>query len=80
MVQNFKSLLKGALLLAVISGCNTDKPIESVESGVILENMDTTTRPGDDFYQYVTGNWIKKTEIPADKSSYWLGTILFGEQ
>jgi putative endopeptidase len=77
MVQDIKNILKGLLLLAIISGCKIEKPIDPVKSGVILENMDTTTRPGDDFYQYANGNWIKKTEIPADKSSYWMGTILF---
>lgn len=76
MVQDIKNLLKGVLLLVIISGCKTEKPLEPVKSGVILENMDTTTRPGDDFYQYANGNWIKKTEIPADKSNYWMATIL----
>ncbi len=77
MIQNIKNLLKGVLIFAIISSCKTEKSFDQIESGVLLENMDTTTRPGDDFYQYANGNWIKKTEIPADKSSYWMGTILF---
>jgi len=39
-------------------------------SGIARENMDTSTRPGDDFFAYVNGKWVAETEIPADKSSY----------
>ena len=42
----------------------------NMESGVALENMDTSVRPGDDFFSYVNGRWLAETEIPADKGSY----------
>jgi predicted metalloendopeptidase len=32
--------------------------------------MDTTVRPGNDFYRFVNGGWLARTEIPADRSSY----------
>ncbi|MDR3273521.1 MAG: M13 family metallopeptidase [Flavobacteriaceae bacterium] len=35
-----------------------------------LNYMDTTVRPQDDFYNYVNGNWMKITEIPADRSRW----------
>jgi predicted metalloendopeptidase len=35
-------------------------------AGVSLADADTTVRPQDDFFQYVNGGWIRKTEIPAD--------------
>ncbi len=38
--------------------------------GVPLEDMDTSVKPGDDFYNYVNGGWDKRTTIPADKSGY----------
>jgi len=30
--------------------------------------MDSAVKPGDDFYQYANGEWIKRTEIPPDRS------------
>jgi putative endopeptidase len=29
--------------------------------------MDRTVRPGDDFFQYANGEWLKHAEIPADR-------------
>ena len=38
-------------------------------SGLLLENMNTDIRPGDDFNAYVNGTWIDSNEIPADRAS-----------
>jgi len=48
-----------------------------LDSGVILEYMDTTNRPGNNFYQFANGNWIRNAEIPSNRPSYWMGTLLF---
>lgn len=45
-----------------------EKPV--LVSGISTEHMDTSVRPGDDFFSYVNGTWIAETEIPADKGSY----------
>jgi predicted metalloendopeptidase len=44
--------------------------------GVALENMDKSVKPGDDFFRYVNGTWLKNTEIPADKSNYGSFNVL----
>jgi putative endopeptidase len=33
---------------------------------------DRKTRPGDDFFRYVNGGWVDRTQIPADKPAYTL--------
>ena len=47
---------------------STNEP--ALESGLVLENMDKSIDPGDDFFAYMNGAWIEKTEIPADRSTY----------
>ena len=39
-------------------------------SGIDKTQFDTAVRPQDDFHHYVSGTWLKNTEIPADKSSW----------
>ena len=36
-------------------------------SGVLVDNMDTSVRPQDNFYRYVNGAWLDRTEIPAER-------------
>ncbi len=35
---------------------------------IAIENMDTTVKPGDNFYKYVNGNWMKNAVIPSTES------------
>jgi len=35
--------------------------------GINVANIDNSVKPGDNFYLYANGNWIKRTEIPADR-------------
>jgi len=48
-------------------------------SGLLLENMDTQVRPGDDFNAFVNGTWIEDTEIPTDRASNSVGLIVHEE-
>jgi putative endopeptidase len=63
------------LALFTILGCKeeTKKGSAMAEEkipGIILENMDTTVSPKEDFYNYVNGNWAKTNTIPDDESRW----------
>ncbi len=45
-------------------------------SGIDKSNFDTSVRPQDDFFRYVNGGWLARTEIPADKSNYGSFNVL----
>ena len=44
--------------------------------GIALENMDESVKPGDNFFEYVNGTWLKTTEVPSDRSRYGAFSIL----
>ena len=43
---------------------------EPLGSGLDRSNFDTNVRPGDDFYEYACGGWVKKNPLPAAYSRY----------
>jgi putative endopeptidase len=44
--------------------------------GIAVENMDRSVKPGDDFFLYANGGWVKRTEIPPDRSRYGVFSML----
>ncbi|NER12968.1 M13 family peptidase [Leptobacterium flavescens] len=72
-----KTLNRSALALGLITAisftsCKQDAKEETAEKtpGIVLENMDTEVSPKDDFYNFVNGNWMQTTEIPADRTTW----------
>jgi putative endopeptidase len=58
-------------LMAIFVGTLTVRAADApLRSGIDRANFDTSIRPGDDFYQYVNGNWIKNNPIPPEYSRW----------
>jgi len=45
-------------------------PVSKPAAGFSVDNIDKSTEPCTDFYQYACGNWLKNSEIPADQSEW----------
>lgn len=63
-----------ALIIALAIG-SSEASIENTSLSAQVkafdpESMNLSVKPGDDFYEYVDGNWIKSHPVPADKSRY----------
>ncbi|MGH7983085.1 MAG: M13 family metallopeptidase [Candidatus Udaeobacter sp.] len=48
----------------------TEPQIEQSPPPIDPKNMDTSVKPGDDFFRYANGAWIKRTEIPPEYSRW----------
>ncbi|WP_426358317.1 M13 family metallopeptidase [Pseudocolwellia sp. HL-MZ19] len=78
-----KTLITSAVCTSVLllSACNqtpealSEKtPVQTAKqsllvSGITKANIDNSVRPQDNFYQYVNGGWLKRSEIPGDKTA-----------
>ena len=73
------------LLLPLLGLALTGCPANSLKSGaaesgaadgkpdILHAALDTTVAPGDDFFAYANGTWIKNNPIPASESSMGIG-------
>lgn len=58
-----KLLIMSAVSALALAACTPSGPVKT--SGVDYTNLDTTARPGDDFFKFATGNWITNNPQPA---------------
>jgi predicted metalloendopeptidase len=66
----FRPLIAASLALAaaVLPAAPPADPAPG--PGIDLQGMDRSVAPGDDFFRYANGTWLKTTEIPADRPAY----------
>ena len=57
-------------MMAMASMMMTAMAQEPLRSGLNQTDFDTSVRPGDDFYGYACGGWMKKNPLPAAYSRY----------
>src|SRR5215469_3400797 len=72
--MRFSLLLSAALIVTASSLVQAD-----TSHSVDLSSMDKSVKPGDDFYAYANGDWLKRTTIPPDQASWGSFNILFQE-
>jgi len=64
--QNLKRYFAALGIIAVSFSANAQAPRKFIDPA----NMDLSVKPGDDFYQYASGTWVKNNPIPA-KETRW---------
>ena len=43
--------------------------VQGSELGIVPASMDRSVKPGDDFFTFANGSWVKNTPIPEDRSN-----------
>ena len=65
--MKLKTLGAWAVAALATVACTNNK---TMESGIRLENLDTTAVAGDDFYQYACGGWMKNNPLTGEYSRF----------
>ncbi|HET6940562.1 MAG TPA: M13 family metallopeptidase [Sphingomicrobium sp.] len=60
------------------SGNEQGSTVQGTELGIVPASMDTSVKPGDDFFAFTNGGWVKNTPIPEDRSS--IGAFYIADQ
>ena len=63
-------------LLAPLALVATPLVAQAPAIGLDTAGMDRTVKPGDAFFEYANGAWLRRTEIPADRSTYGNSAML----
>jgi len=64
-------ILLGATCLGAWS-CQSKQEAQDI----LATHMDTSVKPGDDFFSYANGAWVKANPIPGDQSSWGIGNLV----
>ena len=64
-----------AFCLALLTGYAQDTAAQD-SHGIVVNNMDRSVKPGDNFFEYANGDWITRTVIPPDRARVGVFTTL----
>jgi putative endopeptidase len=74
----FKIIFAGIIGVAICVSCSP-KNTNMKDQALLLEDLDTTVRPQDDFYQYATGGWQNNHPLPDEETRFGSFDILAKE-
>ncbi len=72
-MSKFRAAILAATALTFIAGSAV---AQTAAHEVDLAGIDHSVKPGDDFYKYANGAWLKTAQIPADRSAFGPGVVL----
>jgi putative endopeptidase len=72
-----KKILLAITTVACIVSCNSKSAAPKPD--ILAANLDSTVKPGDDFFEYANGGWLKKNPIPGEQSSWGIGNLVIEE-
>jgi putative endopeptidase len=64
------------LLCAFTVSAATQIYAQAPDTGISIDNMDSSVRPGDNFYLYANGGYIARTKLPADRAAIGVFSVL----
>ena len=67
------------LFAALLIGSTTAFAQQNLSSGIDKSNMDLSVKPGDDFFRYAAGNWMKTHPLDAEHTENGAFTDLYEE-
>lgn len=66
-LRNLSCVAMGVALIS-LGACNTEKP-SSAQKFIDVSSLDSSVAPGDNFFKYVNGKWLKTAVIPPTQTS-----------
>ena len=78
-----KKIIAVAFVCAFFVACNTNSNSDNTTgtetrpaNDILASHLDTAVSPGEDFFEYANGGWIKQNPIPASESGWGIGNLV----
>jgi len=72
-----KKIILCCFICLTIFSCKTKT--SETKKDVFAANIDSSYNPGDDFFMYANGKWLKNNPIPTEESAWGIGNIVNNE-
>ena len=76
MEHKFLNIIGICAVVAALAVAFFETKGKKMDTGIKLNDMDLTVKPGDDFYDFATRGWRNANPIPADYSRYGMFDVL----
>ncbi|MDB5145427.1 MAG: metalloendopeptidase [Mucilaginibacter sp.] len=73
--NGIKIILMGTIGVLLLNACK-DKAKDYAATDPIYKNIDSAVKPGNDFFQYANGAWLKKNPIPPAYAAWGIGNVV----
>ena len=76
-----RRLLALAIAAASVGGAYAATPTvaPATKPDVVADHIDTSVNPGDDFFDFANGAWLKAHPIPPEESQWGIGQVVQDE-
>ena len=68
-MKNYLPLFSILSVTFMLWACNTQSKPPADQQFIDISAMDSSVKPGDNFYMYVNGKWIQNTSIPSTENA-----------
>jgi putative endopeptidase len=75
----FKKFLWAALPAVAFVACNSAPKADLskvTQDDFLFQYIDSTVKPGDDFFKFATGNWMKNNPIPSSERRWGIANLV----
>ncbi|HKC80960.1 MAG TPA: M13 family metallopeptidase, partial [Gemmatimonadaceae bacterium] len=75
-MDSTRSTLIAAMVTVAACSPSVTTTSAPTKTDFLRANIDTTVDPGQDFFQYANGGWLKRNPIPNSESAWGIGNIV----
>ena len=68
-----------AVVLAAATDSSAEPPAPPQQTDFVAANLDSSVSPGNDFFQYANGGWLKRNPIPPTESTWGIDSLVRNE-